>query len=277
MVRFFRYLWENFKEYIILIILILLSLGALSLNQQREIKKVRAVAFGSFAFVTSFISDLVNISSLKNENERLREINAELMLQVNKLRQYGIENQELRSLLNLKDTTKYPIHPASVVSRSLSRSQGTITINVGRNDSIKPGMPVFDGQGLIGIIYSTSEDFSLARTLFNTDLKLTVKNERSRVNGIMKWNGENLVIVDVPKTYDIQEGDRVVTSELSSIVNVPIPIGVVIGISKVEVGIFNEVQIKPFSDINGTENVFVLKVVESKQKNDLELNFFNRK
>ena len=78
-------------------------------------------------------------------------------------------------------------------------------------------MPVINDQGLMGIIYSTSDDFSIARTLRNRDLKLTVKDERSRIDGIMKWNGEDLVMVDIPKTYDIKPGDRIITSELSSI------------------------------------------------------------
>ena len=48
-------------------------------------------------------------------------------------------------------------------------------------------------------------------------------------------------------------------------------------LSKVETGIFNEVKIKPFVDFNSIENVFVIGIVESKEKNNLELNFFNRK
>ena len=88
---------------------------------------------------------------------------------------------------------------------------------------IKPGMPVINDQGLIGIIYSTSDDFSIARTLRNRDLKLTVKDERSRIDGIMKWNGEDLVMVDVPKTFDIKPGDRIITSELSSLISYACP------------------------------------------------------
>jgi len=112
--------------------------------------------------------------------------------------------------------------------------------------------------------------------LKNIDLKLTVKDERSRVDGIMKWNGEDLIIVNVSKTYDVEPGDRIITSDLSSIVPVPIPVGVVIELSKVETGIFNEVKLKPFVDFVRVENVFVMEIVQSKQKNDLELNFYNR-
>ena len=276
MFRFFSRAWEEYKEYIILVLLLIISLVTLSLNQKPGVKKVRAIAFGTFASVTSVISDVINTAKYQSENERLREVNAELMLQVNRLREYGILNEELKGLVGLKDTFNYPLIPATIVSKSFTKSQSTITLNVGESNGVKPGMPVINDQGLIGIVHSISEDFAIARTLKNIDLKLTVKDERSRVDGIMKWNGQDLVIVDVPKTYDVEPGDRIITSELSSIVPVPVPIGVVVGLSKVETGIFNEVKVKPFVDFVRVENVFVLGVIQSKQKNDLELNFYRR-
>ena len=276
MFRFFSKIWNEFKEYIILVLLLILSLITLSLNDKPGIKKVHALAFGAFASATSVISNIINTAKIESENERLRKVNAELMLQVNKLREYGVLNEELKNLLTLKDTSNYPLIPAAIVSKSMTKSQSTITINIGEKKGVKPGMPVINDQGLIGIVHSTSEDYSIARTLKNIDLKVTVKDERSRVNGIMKWNGEDLVIVNVPKTYDIEAGDRIISSELSSIIPVPIPVGVVIGLSKVEEGIFNEVRIKPFVDFISVENVFVLGIVQSKEKNDLELNFYKR-
>jgi rod shape-determining protein MreC len=276
MFRFFSRAWEEYKEYIILVLLLIISLVTLSLNQKPGVKKVRAIAFGTFASVTSVISDVINTAKYQSENERLREVNAELMLQVNRLREYGILNEELKGLVGLKDTFSYPLIPATIVSKSFTKSQSTITLNVGESNGVKPGMPVINDQGLVGIVHSISEDFAIARTLKNIDLKLTVKDERSRVDGIMKWNGQDLVIVDVPKTYDVEPGDRIITSELSSIVPLPVPIGVVVGLSKVETGIFNEVKVKPFVDFVRVENVFVLGVIQSKQKNDLELNFYRQ-
>ncbi|OGU74606.1 MAG: hypothetical protein A2V93_02755 [Ignavibacteria bacterium RBG_16_34_14] len=276
MFRFFSKIWKEYKEYILLILLLVISLITLSLNQKPGVKKVRAIAFGTFASVTSVISDVINTAKVQSENERLMRVNAELMLQVNRLREYGILNEELKGLVGLKDTFNYPLIPATIVSKSLNKSQSTITINVGEGSGIKPGMPVINDLGLIGIVQSISEDYAIARTLKNTDLKLTIKDERSRVDGIMKWNGEDLVIVDVPKTYDIEPGDRIITSDLSSIIPIPIPVGVVVRLSKVETGIFNEVKIKSFVDFVRVENVFVMGVVQSKQKNDLELNFYKR-
>jgi rod shape-determining protein MreC len=277
MFRFLSNIWDNFKEYFILVFLLIIGLILLSSNQKTGIKKVRAVAFGTFASITSLVTDVINVAEIKSDNSRLREKNAELMLQLNKLREFGIENEELKGLLKLKDTVKYPLIPARIASKSFSTSQNTITLIGGNSAGIKPGMPVINDQGLLGIIYSTSDDFSIARTLRNRDLKLTVKDERSRIDGIMKWNGEDLVMVDVPKTFDIKPGDRIITSELSSLISIPVPVGIVMELSKVDIGIFNEVRVKPFVNFSKAENVYVIGIVESKQKNQLELNFFNHK
>jgi len=276
MFRFFTRLWFGFKEYIVLVVLVIVSFVVLSHNQKPEVKNVRAIAFGSFATVTSVVSDLINIANIKSENRQLREVNAELMLQVNRLREYGIQNEELKNLLKLKDTLKYPLIPAAIVSKSFSKIQGTITINAGLQDGVKPGMPVINDEGLIGVVYNSSEDYSIARTLKNFDLKITVKDQRSRIDGIMKWNGENLVIINVPKTYDVEPGDRIITSDISSIIPVPLPVGVVTGLSNIKTGIFNEVKVKPFVDFLRVENVFILGIVESKQIRNLEMNFYKR-
>lgn len=277
MIRFISSAWEKFKEYIVLVVLIIISLILLSQNNSQGIQKVRAVAFGSFATVTSIFSDIFNISNLKKENEELRRTNAEIMLQLSKLRESAIVNDDLKGLLALKDSTDYPLIIASIISKSLSKSQGTVTLNVGKSDGVKTGMPVITDKGIAGVIYSVSANYSIARTLNNVDLNLTVKCERTRENAVMKWNGDRLVMINVPKTFGLKKGDRVVTSEISSIVPVPIPVGIVAEVGNVEMGIFNEVTVKPFVDFQNVENVFVLGLVKDKEIDDIQFNFLNKR
>lgn len=276
MTRFFLSVWENFKEYIVLVILLIASLILLSQNNTQGIQKVRSVAFGTFASITSLFTDVFNISNLKNENETLRRTNAEMMLQLSRLREYGIVNENLKGLLALKDSSNFPLISATVVSKSLTKSQGTLTLNAGRNQSVKVGMPVITDKGIVGIVYSISDNYCIARTITNVDLKLTVKSERTRENAILKWNGDWLVMINVPKTYDLKKGDRIVTSEISSIVPFPLPVGVVYEVGNVETGIFNEVKIQPFVDFQNVENLFILGIVKNKEIDNIEFNFLNR-
>jgi rod shape-determining protein MreC len=276
MFKLLSYVWDNFKEYLVLILLVVFSLTLLTQNNNSQIQKVRAVAFGSFASVTTVFYDFFNITQLKNDNTILRLTNAELMIQISMLREQGILNRELKGMLGLLDTTSLPIFPATIVSKSLSVTQNTITINAGQKDGIKPGMPVISYRGFVGIIQSCSESFSIARTLKNVNLKFTVKNEKNRLNGIMKWDGEKLMIVNVPRTYDFDVGDRIITSEVSSIIPVPIPVGLVSKIEEDKTGLLNLIQVAPFEEVLSVENVFILMMVENAEKNNLELNFYNR-
>lgn len=276
MFRFISYVWNRFKEYLILLVLVIVSFTLLTQNNNPQVQKVRAVAFGSFAAVTSVFYDLFNITQLKNENKNLRKTNAELMIQLSELREQGILNRELKGMLGYKDTTSLPIVPATVVSRSLSLTQNSITLDAGTKKGIKPGMPVISYKGLIGIIQTCSDGFSIARTLKNVDLKITVKNEKNRQNGIMKWDGERLMIVDVPKAYDFDVGDRIVTSEISSIIPVPVPVGIVSKVEEEQTGLLNRIVINPFEEVLTVEHVFIIKLIENDEKNNLELNFYNK-
>jgi rod shape-determining protein MreC len=276
MFKLFSYVWNQFREYLVLVILVITSLSLLTQNNNPQVQKVRALAFGSFASVTSVFYDFFNITQLKKENLALRKLNAELMLQLSLLREQGILNSELKGMLAMKDSTSLPLIPASIVSKSLSVTQNSITINAGSKEGIKPGMPVISYRGLVGIVQSCSENFSIIRTIKNVDLKLTVKNEKNRLNGIVKWDGEKLMIVDVPQTFDFDVGDRIVTSEISSIVPVPIPVGIVSKIEEDKIGLMNLIHIKPFEEVLSVENVFILQIVENYEKNNLELNFYNR-
>ena len=276
MIRFFISVWENFKEYVVLIFLLIISIILLSQNNTQGVQRVRSIAFGTFATITSVFTDLFNVSNLKTENEDLRRTNAELMLQLSRLREYGIVNEDLKGLLALKDSSKFPLIPATIVSKSLTKSQGTITISAGKNKGVKVGMPVITDKGLLGIIYNTSDSYSIARTLNNVDLKVTVKSERTRESAVMKWNGDWLMMENIPKTFDLKKGDRIVTSEISSIIPFPLPVGVVYEIGNIEKGIFNEVKIRPFVDFHKVENLFILGIVKSKEIDNIEFNFLNR-
>ena len=68
MFKLFSYVWNQFREYLVLVLLVILSLTLLTQNNNPQVQKVRAVAFGSFATVTSVFYDLFNITQLKNEN-----------------------------------------------------------------------------------------------------------------------------------------------------------------------------------------------------------------
>jgi rod shape-determining protein MreC len=265
-------IWNGYKEYIVLVILLLISLSLISLSQKPAIKKVKTSAFGSFAVLTSIFSKVLEPFQSSFEVENLREENARLMLQVNQLREDGVQTDELRRMLAFKDSSDYPLIPAKIVSKYVSTTQGNFIINAGKNQNVGIGMPVIHDKGLVGVIESVGNEFSIVRTLKNHELKFAVKNQRSRFDGVIEWNGTDLIIKDVPKTYDMEVGDRIISSDFSTKFPPSIPVGAVIGGNRDRTGIFNNIIVKPFVDFIRIENVFVIGIVPSFQKNGVELN-----
>ncbi len=270
-----RYL-ESFKEYIVLIILLLISLVVLSFNQNNQLKKIRSFAFGNIVVITSMFSSFDELLTLKSEIKKLEKLNAELMLKVNRLREYGIENSELKRLIKLKDTTDFPVLPVTIVSKLIPSLPGYFIINAGAADGVEQSMPVINDKGYIGIITETTENFSFVKTLLSPESRIAVRDERSGVDGILSFENDMLLIKNVPTTYDFRIGDRIVTSVVSTIVPPSIPIGLVAQKQISIAGLLTDIEVYPFVDFQKVRNCAVLKIVNSKELDNLELNLLRR-
>jgi rod shape-determining protein MreC len=134
-------------------------------------------------------------------------------------------------------------------------------------------MPVITDDGLVGKIVSTSKNYSIAQILLNRDLKITVKCQRSRVDGILNFDGfQTLAIMNVPKSADVNPGDIFITSEYSNHFPAGIPIGTVIETGNLD-NLFKKIIIKPAVNFESLEEVFILMFIPDTEKISLEKSF----
>jgi Cell shape-determining protein len=105
---------DRFKPYLVLIVFVILSFLLMSISENESTQKLRALALSSFSRVAGVFGKLNFISNLSSDNEALRRKNAELMLENNQLRQFGVENKELRDMLDFRDTTSFELIAAEV-------------------------------------------------------------------------------------------------------------------------------------------------------------------
>ena len=266
---------SGFKEYIVLSILLLFSLVLIPQNNHPSVKKIKSYGFASIAVINSIFSSTASLFRDDAELTEQKKLNAELMLQLNMLREHALENESLKNLLNFSDTASYSLIPSKIISKLVSSTKGNMIINRGISDSIEVGMPVINEKGLLGIIVNLSDNFSQVRTINNSNLKITGKIQRLNTDGIISWDGRKLVMKNLPSTVDVRIGDRIVTSEFSTILPPAIPVGVVSNVNTVYLGSLINVDVQPFTDISSVNDVFVLKLVLSKQIDEFELNFYN--
>jgi len=264
------------KEYLILTFFVVISLILIFNNDNTQIRFLRAFAIGFVGTLQSGVSAVPNVFELQNENKYLREKNIELANEVASLKEAKLENIRLSKLLTLKDKNILGIISAKIVNKSLVQTRNTITINAGENDSIKVNMPVVTDDGLVGKIVGVSKNYSIAQILYNKDLRISAKVQRSRVDGIFTYDGVgNLVLTNVPKAADVNPGDLIITSEYSNLFPGGIPLGTVVETGNLD-NLFKKITIKPAVNFNILEEIFVVKSQPNKEKSDLEKLFMNK-
>ena len=202
--------------------------------------------------------------------------NAKISLQLSKLKKVAAENEELRAMINMRDTSSSPLIPVRIVSKLITKIQGNFIVNRGSGSGLVKGMPVINHQGLVGLIMDVAEEYSVVRTLQNSSLNIAVTLQRSNVDGILSFDGRDLVIKNIPTTYDVKIGDRIETSDFSSLFPPSVPVGVVLKKETNELGLLHSLTVKPFADIEATNNLFVIGIVPSKQVNHLEMNLLKK-
>lgn len=264
------------KEYLILSLLIIISLILIFSNDNSQVRFLRAVAVGFVGMIQSTVSAVPNVFEIQKENEFLREKNIELSNELSALKEAKLENIRLTKILSLKEKNISGVVIAKIVNKSLVQQRNTITLNVGGSDSIKANMPVITDDGLVGRVVSVSSHYSVAQILYNRNLSISVKIQRSRVDGILNYDGEgNLIINNVPKSADVKAGDIIITSEYSNYFPAGIPVGTVQEEGNLD-NLFKKVIVKPLVDFSSLEEVFVLKHLQDKERIDLENLYFKK-
>ncbi|HEY5615957.1 MAG TPA: rod shape-determining protein MreC [Bacteroidota bacterium] len=259
-----------FKEYVILSGLIALSLVLLVLNDNTQVRRLRTIATVSLGVAQEQLSFIPSYFSLRSENNILRRQNIQLADEASRLRDARLENIRLRNLLGLKERSTDKLIAANVVSKSLTLSRNTLTLDMGEADGVRPLMPVVNEAGVVGLVISTSEQYAIVNLLLNTSFRASAKVERSRVDGIIAWNGVHLVLKNVVKTMDVVPGDVVLTSEYSSTFPPNIRIGVVSEVAEELGTLFKTITVTPSVDVVRLEEVFVIARLPEAERIALE-------
>jgi rod shape-determining protein MreC len=267
--RIYDILYE-FREYAILTILIVISIILMALNDNPQVKQIRAISTVVFGVMQEKISFIPTYFGLKAENELLRKENIGLADEVQRLRESKLENLRLRKLLELKSQVPYTVKAGRVVNKNLSLLRNTLTLDVGLTDGIQERMPVVSSGGLVGVVTSVTNHYSIVNILINTDFHVSAKIQRSRVDGIVAWDGKNFILKNIPKMRDVKIGDLITTSEYGNTFPTNIRIGIVSEVSEQAGSLFKSIAMTPSVDFVKLEEVFVILSTPDMERVELE-------
>ena len=141
MSKFFLFLWEH-KQSLLFLLLMLLSLAAVSLSGEHRFQLARRInrtIITPFQMVVSKAEYYIN---LKKENERLRKNNFVLSLELYRLEQARQQNERLKNLLDFSSQEEIHFIACRVVSGGIGERANVFIIDKGTQHGIKPNLPL---------------------------------------------------------------------------------------------------------------------------------------
>jgi len=176
------------------------------------------------------------------------------------------ENKELTELLKVQNGMKAhnPI-AATVIDRSISNWDKELIIDKGAKQGVKVDMNVLNTNGVIGKISKVFSSTSLVE-LISSDLRTNrmavILKDKKNVNGTLESYDEkkgNLIVRKIPSDAQVNVGDKVQTSPISSIFQGGLTLGKVIKVQPDEYGLTQLAVVKPSSTFNDISEVMVIK------------------
>ena len=227
-----------------------------------------------FTFLRDNFKDIINyksnskkLESLQDENEKLKE---EVIALNNKL-------DDVQSLDSLKKALNYIDEKyqaksisTSVVGKNDGNWYDSFVIGAGRKQGVKDDSIVINGNGLVGIVYEVSDNYSKAISLLDTKSSVSFKLLKdSNLKGVITQNStlddkENytnkgyLYGYMFDSSYNVLPGDVVTTSGLG-LYPEGIPIGEVDKVIDDKNKSMKFVVVKPYVNFKNIDDVTIVE------------------
>jgi len=179
------------------------------------------------------------------------------------------ENKELTELLKVQNGMKaYNPISATVIDRSISNWDNDLIIDKGAKQGIKVDMNVLNANGVIGKVskvFTSNSMVELISSNLRTNRMAVILKDKKDVNGTLESYDEkkgNLIVRKIPSEAEVNVGDKVQTSPISSIFQGGLALGKVIKVQPDEYGLTQLAVIKPSSTFNDISEVMVIKAKE---------------
>ena len=220
--------------------------------------------------------DLVNwfdeTFDARGENERLKEELAEAREDDAAGRVAVGENEQLKKLLEIRESGVIPggYEPVSgrVIARSPSLWYSTVTIDVGSSSGVALEDPVVGPDGLIGQVKSLTGGQAQVQLITDPDSQVTGKVAENGAQGVVEpevGETEDMLLKFIDSQKRIDRGDVVVTAgwrsldgDLASELPPNIPIGEVTEAPIAQQEATQSVHLRPYSDFGDLDFVDVL-------------------
>lgn len=242
-------------------------------QSQWAVAKAARSFLGTFAFpfqyavnapinALSWIADRISTEhNLLDENAKLRASNFLLRAKLQRLSALEKENGELRELLQSSSHAGGQVVTARLLAVDMGVGLQQMIVGKGRRDKVYVGQPVLDAYGVMGQVVDAG--FLTSKVLLLTDPKsaIPVQSYRNGTRAVAAGQGDgsgNLVLLNVPETTDIRQGDLFVSSGLGQRYPVGYPVGVVVKRESVAGEHRIKIVLRPLAHLNRSQQVLLV-------------------
>lgn len=199
-------------------------------------------------------------SNLVKENNNLKEQQLLLKAQVQRLLAMEKENNELKALLRSSTQVQGKLLIAQLLEVDTDPFVHQVILDKGSRDGVFIGQPVLDANGVMGKVVQVGPYSSRMLLINDPHSGIPAQDTRNGVRAIVM--GDNftgkLALVNVPQTFDIKEGDVLVTSGLGSNFPEGYPIGRVIAVTKDPGLQFATITVEPSAHLDTAREVLLI-------------------
>ena len=248
----------NFTLIFVCIVLLVLSrIGHSALNQARDsfldltapvlqaTSTPVILARHGVARVKSYVGAFSEIDRLRQENAKLKQWEWRAKLAERKVVQ-------LRALLNAADEPALHFATGNVIADGRGPFLQSALINLGRDQGVRIGYAVINGEGLIGRTVDAGDSFARVLLINDRNSRVPVLAGQAAVRGIASGdNGAELTLDFLPDGAVLHEGDDVFTSGSDGVLPRGLRVGVVTG----SPGAY---KVRPHADLGALDAVSVL-------------------
>ena len=210
-----------------------------------------------YDFTTEYFS---NQSRLIHENEVLKLNIDSLKADLQRFDFINQENDQLRNLLDVKNTHKFKTEAVSIIYSRFDPFNQKIIIDGGQNKDFQAGQPVIDALGLVGQISSVFPETSEVTLIIDKKMSVPIQIQRNGLRAITNGNGQNetISLSYLPNSVDVMKGDILKTSGIDTIYPEGIAVAEILEIKHDPKLPFAKIICKPISAIRNHSHVLVV-------------------
>jgi len=163
---------------------------------------------------------------------------------------------------------EYEFISAKVINNSTNKLQNYITLNKGLRDGIKVDMGVIGDEGVVGIIKTVSDKFSVVIPVLNDKIKINCKFKKNNYSGPLQWPGVDYryaELKDIARHVEFSLGDSLVTSGFTNTFPEGIPVGTIENFNIKESEAYYNIKVKLAVNFRTLSHV---KVINYKNYNE---------